>query len=71
MKTFRMTLARHNELKAHYRGKATGIQNELRDAGGFNINKDWSMGIEKETGDFIFMQAEPKVKKAKKKSKKL
>ena len=55
----KMTLARHNELKSHYRGKATGIHKELENAG-FNMKRDWSVGVEKETGDFIFMQAEPK-----------
>ena len=58
MRTLNMTLARHNELKAHYNGKATGIQQELKDAG-FDLKRDYSMSHDKATGDLIFIQTEP------------
>lgn len=53
-----MTLARHNELKARFNGKSKGIHNDLKIAG-FDIKRDWSVGQDKETGNFIFMQADP------------
>ena len=55
-----MTLARHNQLKAHFGGKATGIQQELKDAG-FDIERDYATSRDIATGDLVFMQAEKAV----------
>ena len=60
MKQLTMSLSRHTHLKRMYNGNSTGIHNVLKDAV-FDIEKDYSVGQDKDTGDMIFMQAEKKV----------
>lgn len=59
-----MTLARHNQLKAHFGGKAIGIQAELKKAG-FDVSRHYPVIRDKDTGDLIFTQAEPKIEPVK------
>ena len=66
MLKLRMTLAEHNALKAHFGGKATGIQAELKKAG-FDVERHYPVIRDKDTGDLIFTQAKPKPIPVKKK----
>jgi len=77
MKEFRITKARTVEVIRQYRGKPDGIQAELT-KGGIDISKPYTQTRDKDTGDYIYLQAdawvepvvEPEPKKTVKPSKK-
>ena len=54
---FRMTVKRHNTLRG-----CNILQHELETAGGFDKDREWKAVRDRNTGDYIFIQEEPKKK---------
>lgn len=55
MKSVRVTLAKFKQIV-----NSQGNFTDYLESKGFDLSKDWSKGVEKDTGDYIFMQGDKK-----------